>query len=262
MRTLVSHQSQGSATPGCHRGAQHQLPWLAGARGASGPGQPGPGRGAGPAVPEASPTAPPLAGLGASGAGVPGLREQHPRPPTALRPYGRSAEERGQGGTNTAEKQLSPGPEPPLPRRVPSRGRAAAARPERGAPSLGPSRGEGQAPGRERPPRPPARSPPGTPARPAGPAGAEGARRRPPTPGRCSPWWPWRCRRGLRCRSALPPPLPPSLRAAAARSLSRCVRPARRRRWAAQAAPPQRPRAPPPPGGRGAAQQPGWAGGS
>lgn len=97
---------------------------------------------------------------------------------------------------------------------------------------------------------------PGPPPAQPGPLAQRAPRRRLPTPGRCSPWWPWRCRRGLRCRSALPRSLPPSLLAAAARSVARSVRPARRRRWAAQAAPPQRPRPPPPPGGRCAAQQP------
>lgn len=252
VRTLGSHRRRGTATPRCHRGAQHQLPRRAGVAGGERAGPAGPGRASG-ARGWPRPLPPPRRSPAAveAGQGAPGLQEQHPRPPAALRPCGRSAEEWGRRGTNTAQKQLSPAAESPLPRQAPSRGRPAAPRPERGAPSVAPAAGgEGQGPGGERLPRPLAR-PPGTPARPAGPAAAAS---RPPGAAHLG----GHGAAGAGCAAALPS-LALSLPLSVPRLLGRsgwCVRPARSRRWAAQAAPPQRPRPPPPPGGRCAAQQP------
>lgn len=141
-----------SPAPTSQGTASRDTPSRGGAAGPAG------GRGLSPPPPP-----PPLAVRGTVGAGqgCPGCGNSSLRPPAAFRPYSRSG--RWAGGRwdgNKAENQLCPAPELALPRqalRAARRGRAAAARPERGAaaaggplpPSLPPAAGsERQAPGR------------------------------------------------------------------------------------------------------------------
>lgn len=132
-------------------------------------------------------------------------------------------------GTNTAEKQLSPALESPLPRRAPSRGRGAEARARRSLrPSVPPSVRPSVGSVRAQLPRALTRSPSAQDPRP--PSRARWRRGRPGAASRPPPLLTL-VAMALPARAALPlcppPCLPASLRAAAARSLGRLVCPAR-----------------------------------
>lgn len=124
-------------------------------------------------------------------------------------------------GTNTAEKQLSPALESPLPRRAPSRGRGAEARARRSLrPSVRPSLGrirEGPAP--PSPDTQPLR--PGPPAPQPGPLAQRAPRRRLPTP--AAAHLGGHGAAGAGCAAALPSSLSPCLSPCCGCSLARSV---------------------------------------
>lgn len=203
-------------------------------RGSPQPPAPQPGRSRTPAVPAAppQPSEPPhppggqAAGLGA------GRRDAGPSSAQAFPPHRPAATGQGHGAAparpraafrpcshagrgeerKSSRKQLRSRRCRSEPCAGPGGGEARARRDAAAAPSSPPG-GEGQARGGDSLPRPRngtlllsvgARAKLRPPTPPRGPLGAGGAPEPPCKAGSRSPWWPWRCRCGLGCRSALP----------------------------------------------------------
>lgn len=123
MRTLGSHRRRGTATPRCHRGAQHQLPRRAGVAGGERAGPAGPAGGRGLSPRPAAPRPRWKRDKGRPGCRSSTLGLRRLSDPAVVPPR------RGDGGAQTQHKNNFP---PPRSRRCPAKPRAGAGQRRRG----------------------------------------------------------------------------------------------------------------------------------